>query len=226
MYYRIMLRESDSSIRLGKPKSVEPIMSKPVRLPIYMDHNATTPIDPHVQAAMEPYLKEQFGNASSASHAYGWQAQAAIRKAREQVATLVGCAPTSVIFTSGATESNNLAILGLARAFIKERPHIITQATEHKAVLEVCEAATEWGAELTVLPVDEFGTVGVKALQAALRPETILVSIMTANNEIGTASSRWPKSPSFAANGGWSFTPMPRKASASAESTLSRRRST
>ena len=159
---------------------------KPLALPIYMDHNATTPIDPQVREAMLPFLGEAFGNPSSASHAYGWQAQAAVKKAREQVAGLLGCRAADVIWTSGATESNNLAILGVVRAFCKERPHIITQATEHKAVLEVCEGAGDWGAETTVLGVDAEGRVRPEELRAAIRPNTVLVSIMMANNEVGT----------------------------------------
>lgn len=155
-------------------------------MPVYMDYNATTPIDPRVQQAMEPYLAEQFGNASSASHAYGWQAQTALKKAREQVAGLLGCRSNDVLWTSGATESNNLAILGVVRSFCKDKPHIITQATEHKAVLGVCEAAQEWGAEVTVLPVDSDGRVSVKDVQMAIKPNTVLISIMMANNEVGT----------------------------------------
>jgi cysteine desulfurase len=154
-------------------------------LPIYMDHNATTPVDPRVKQAMEPFLAAQFGNPSSVSHAYGWQAQIAVRKAREQVAALVGCEPHDVYFTSGATESNNLAILGLVRFFKGERPHIITQATEHKAVLEVCEAACEFGAEVTVLPVDSEGVVRLEDLERAITSRTVLISVMSANNEIG-----------------------------------------
>src|SRR5262245_19408131 len=114
---------------------------KPVTMPIYMDHNATTPVDPRVRNAMEPFLKAEFGNASSTSHAYGWQAQSAVKKAREQVANLLNCRAADVLFTSGATESNNLAILGVVRNYCKQKPHIITQATEHKAVLEVVEAS-------------------------------------------------------------------------------------
>lgn len=155
-------------------------------MPIYMDHNATTPLDPRVRDAMLPFLNEQYGNASSTSHAYGWQAQAAVKKAREQMASLLGCEPNQVIWTSGATESNNLAILGLVRARRLEKPHIITQATEHKAVLEVFDAACEWGADITILDVDSEGRVRVEDLAKAITPRTALVSIMMANNEIGT----------------------------------------
>jgi cysteine desulfurase len=155
-------------------------------MPIYMDHNATTPLDPRVRAAMLPYLGELFGNASSVSHAFGWQAQTAVKKAREQVAGLLGCRAADVLWTSGATESNNLAILGVVRAYCKQKPHIITQATEHKAVLEVCEAAQDWGAEITVLGVDGEGRVRVEELEPAIRPNTVMVSVMMANNEVGT----------------------------------------
>jgi cysteine desulfurase len=151
-----------------------------------MDHNATTPLDPKVREAMLPYLNEAFGNASSASHAYGWQAQAAVKKAREQVGGLLGCRAADVIWTSGATESNNLAILGVVRTYCKQNPHIITQATEHKAVLEVCEGAGDWGAETTVLPVDAEGLVRPEDVKKAMRPNTVLVSVMMANNEVGT----------------------------------------
>ena len=151
-----------------------------------MDHNATTPLDPEVRAVMAPFEDAEFGNASSKSHPYGRTAAAAVLKARGQVAALLSCAATDVLWTSGATESNNLAILGVARAFKSERPHFITQATEHKAVLQVCEAAAEWNAETTVLSVDPSGRVRLDELEAAIRPNTRLVSIMMANNEVGT----------------------------------------
>lgn len=151
-----------------------------------MDHNATTPVDPEVRAAMAPFDDGEFGNASSSSHAYGWAAQAAVKRARRQVADLLGCAPADVVWTSGATESNNLAILGLARSLRDQGAHFVTQATEHKAVLQVCEAAAEWGVSTTVLPVDDAGRVRLDELEAAIRPNTALVSIMTANNEVGT----------------------------------------
>lgn len=180
-----MLRKRDSSILEGILE-MNPMPVKPLIMPIYMDHNATTPIDPRVKKAMDPFLEAEFGNASSSSHAYGWQAAAAVKKAREQVANLLKCRASDVLWTSGATESNNIAILGVARAFCNEKPHLITQATEHKAVLEVCEAATEWGAEVTVLPVDSEGLVRVEDVRQAIRPNTVLVSIMMANNEVGT----------------------------------------
>lgn len=160
--------------------------TKPLAMPIYMDHNATTPLDPRVREAMQPFFAEQYGNASSSNHAYGWQAQTAVKRAREQVAALIGCEPKHVIWTSGATESNNLAILGLLRACKNEQPHFITQTTEHKAVLEVMEAAQEWGAEITILPVDSDGLIRLSDLEKAITPRTVLCSIMMANNEVGT----------------------------------------
>lgn len=158
---------------------------KSLNVPIYMDHNATTPLDPRVVEAMLPYLAEHFGNASSNSHAYGWQAANAVTKARGEVAALLGCAPREVLWTSGATESNNMAILGVTRFFRGQKPHLITQATEHKAILEVCEAAEEWGAEVTVLGVDSDGLIRISDLEKAIKPNTVLVSIMMANNEVG-----------------------------------------
>jgi len=158
-------------------------------MPVYMDNNATTPLDPAVREAMTPYLGDAFGNASSSSHAYGWQAANAVKTAREQVATLLKCRASDVVFTSGATESNNLAILGLVKSLCDKKPHVITQATEHKAVLEVCEAAQDRGAEVTVLPVDNFGLIRLEDLEKAIRPNTVLISIMMANNEVGAIQS-------------------------------------
>jgi cysteine desulfurase len=160
-------------------------MNKPALMsPIYMDHNATTPTDARVFAAMKPWFEQHFGNASSHSHAYGWQAQTAVKRAREQMAALLGCEPKEVLWTSGATESNNLAILGVVGGSAAEpRPHLITQATEHKAVLEVFEAA---GCEVTVLPVNSDGLISAQQVAQALRPNTLLVSVMMANNEVGT----------------------------------------
>lgn len=160
--------------------------------PIYMDHNATTPLDPRVQKAMEPYLTTHFGNASSSSHAYGWRAQMGVEKARAQVAKLVNGSPKEVIFTSGATESNNLAIIGallnLMRAADpkKPAPHFITSNIEHKAVLEVFDRLKMFGAQTTILPVDSQGLVDPDDLKKAIKKETYMVSIMGANNEIGS----------------------------------------
>lgn len=152
---------------------------------VYMDNHATTPVDPRVRTAMMPYLEEAFGNPSSRTHAYGWQAEMAVDKARAQVAALVGARPEQIVFTSGATESNNLAILG-AQLAMAGPFHIITSATEHKAVLEVAEEAARRGGAVTVVPVNEYGQVSVEAIADAIRPDTKLISVMAANNEIGT----------------------------------------
>lgn len=154
--------------------------------PIYLDYNATTPMDPQVFEAMKPYFVEEFGNASSSSHPYGWAANMAVKKSREQLAKVLNCQPKEVIWTSGATESNNMAIIGTVRRFLPEKTHIITANTEHKAVLEVFEMAEELGAEITILPVNEMGQITVEQVESALKPHTRLVSLMMANNEIGT----------------------------------------
>ncbi|MDR7543054.1 MAG: cysteine desulfurase family protein [Armatimonadota bacterium] len=152
---------------------------------IYLDYAATTPVDPRVLAAMVPYHVERFGNAGSV-HAFGQAARAAVDEARRDVARLIGATPQEIVFTSGATESNNTAISGTVRASRKTRPHIITAATEHHAVLEPCRWWAEHGAELTVLPVDGYGVVDPDAVRRAIRPETVLITIMHSNNEIGT----------------------------------------
>lgn len=157
-----------------------------IKRPIYLDNNATTPIDPRVTEAMLPFLREEFGNPSSKSHAYGWNASAAVEKARRQVAQVVGAQPKEVYFTSGATESNNIAILGLMQKWLGERPHLITSNVEHKAVLEVCKAAEELGAELTVLSANSEGIITADQVDQAIRPNTKLISLMAANNEIGS----------------------------------------
>ncbi len=157
--------------------------------PIFLDHNATTPLDPQVLELMLPYLREEFGNPASSSHSYGWKAKAAVEKARKQVAAVLGADSKDIIFTSGATESNNMAILGLCQKWRGEKSHLITSAVEHKAVLQVCQVAADMGAELTVLPVDSEGLVRMEDLKAAIQPNTKLVSIMAANNEIGVINS-------------------------------------
>ncbi len=153
--------------------------------PIYLDYNATTPIAPEVAAAMLPYLYENFGNPSS-SHVFGVQAKIAVEKARAQVAQLIAAQPSEIIFTSGGTEANNHAIVGYCKANHARGKHIVTSSIEHPAVLEVCRALTEEGFSLTVLPVDAYGLVAPQDLEAALRSDTILVTIMLANNEVGT----------------------------------------
>jgi cysteine desulfurase len=157
-----------------------------VQLPIYMDNNSTTRCDPRVVEAMLPFFTEHYGNAASRSHAFGWHAEAAVEDAREQVAQLIGASPKEIVFTSGATESNNLAIKGVASMYRKKGNHIITCVTEHKAVLDPCKRLERDGYQVTFLPVDSYGRVSVEQVADAITPQTILVSIMAANNEIGT----------------------------------------
>jgi cysteine desulfurase len=154
-------------------------------LPIYMDYSATTPVDPRVVDKMIPYLREQFGNPASRSHAYGWDAERAVEEARENVAALVNADPREIIWTSGATESDNLAIKGAAHFYKSKGKHIITVKTEHKAVLDTCRELEREGFEVTYLNVKDDGLIDLDVFKAALRPDTILVSVMSVNNEIG-----------------------------------------
>ncbi len=157
------------------------------RRPIYLDHHATTPVDPRVVTAMEPYWSEEFGNASSATHLYGWRAEAAVEQAREELAAAIGAAdPREIVFTSGTTESNNLALAGIARAQQGRRDHLATSAIEHPSVLDTARALAEQGCALTELPVGVGGLVDPEAVRAALGERTALVSIGTANSEVGT----------------------------------------
>ena len=156
-----------------------------VKLPIYLDNHATTPIDPRVLEAMLPYLQEKFGNPASRSHSFGWEAGKAIELARQQVASLLGAAPEEIIFTSGATESDNLAIKGVAEANRERGRHIVTALTEHKAVLDSCKHLEHGGFEVTCLPVQNDGLIDLETFGCTLRPDTILVTIMAANNETG-----------------------------------------
>ena len=156
-----------------------------MKLPIYMDYHATTPVDPRVLEAMLPYFKGEFGNAASKSHAFGWRAEEAVEEARAQVASLIGATPRELIWTSGATESNNLAIKGAAQFYREKGRHLVTVATEHKAVLDSMHALERDGWTVTVLPVAADGRVDPAAVKAALRPDTVLVSVMHANNETG-----------------------------------------
>ena len=153
---------------------------------IYLDGHATTRPDPRVVAAMRPYFEEEFGNASSRTHPYGWKAEEAVTRARAYVARLIQADPKEILFTSGATESNNLAILGGLRGHSDKGDHLITVATEHPSVLDVARAAAEQGAEVTILPVDWRGRVDPEAVRAAMTARTVMVSIMAANNEVGT----------------------------------------
>ncbi len=153
--------------------------------PIYLDHQATTPCDPRVLQAMLPYFTEEFGNPHSRNHVYGWRAEEAVEKARAQIATIIHADPREVIFTSGATESNNLALKGVAHFYRAEKDHIITCVTEHKCVLDSCRYLEQEGFKVTYLPVQENGIVDLNALKGALTERTVLVSIMAVNNEIG-----------------------------------------
>ncbi|MDJ1169903.1 IscS subfamily cysteine desulfurase [Roseofilum sp. BLCC_M154] len=153
--------------------------------PIYLDCHATTPVDERVLAAMLPYFTERFGNAASITHTYGWEAEAAVSRSREVLAQAIGGTPEEMIFTSGATEANNLAIKGVAEAYFSKGRHLITVTTEHNAVLDPCEYLKSLGFEITYLGVDAQGLIDLEELKAAIREETILVSVMAANNEIG-----------------------------------------
>jgi len=153
---------------------------------IYLDNNATTPLDPRVLEAMLPFFTDKFGNAASRSHSFGWEAEAAVDKAREQVASVIKASGKEIVWTSGATESNNIAVKGTAFMYRDKGKHIITQVTEHKAVLDPGKYLEQQGFEVTYLPVLRTGRIDLEQLKAAIRPDTILVSIMLANNEIGT----------------------------------------
>ena len=156
-----------------------------VKLPIYLDYHATTPVDPRVVSAMLPYFTEHFGNAASRNHPFGWAAEEAVEKARKQVADLIGATAKEIVFTSGATESDNLAIKGVAAMYREKGHHIITCVTEHKAVIDTCKHLEKDGYRVTYLPVQKDGLISLEELRAAITDKTILISIMTANNEIG-----------------------------------------
>lgn len=166
-------------------KQIEQSFATAPHFPIYMDYSATTPIDPRVADKMIPYLREQFGNPASRSHMYGWSAEAAVEEARGHVAALVGADPREIIWTSGATESNNLALKGAAHFYKTKGKHIITVKTEHKAVLDTVRELERQGFEATYLEPQDNGLITVAQLEAAIRPDTILVSVMLVNNEIG-----------------------------------------
>ena len=156
-----------------------------MKLPIYMDYHATTPMDPRVFEAMKPYFMEIFGNAASRNHSFGWQAEEAVEKSRKQIADLIGATTKEIVFTSGATESNNLALKGIAEMYAEKGNHIITAATEHKAILDTCKRLEKHGIRVTYLPVQTNGLVDLEMLREAITDKTILISIMYANNEIG-----------------------------------------
>src|SRR4051812_12291839 len=162
---------------------------EPAAKPLYLDYHATTPVDPRVLEQMLPFFTERFGNPHSKQHAWGWEARDAVEEARAQVAALIGAAPGEIVFTSGATESNNLAIRGAVAAACARASagrHVITVATEHKSVLDTCRALEGEGCEVTILGVETSGLIDLDRLKGALRPDTVLVSVMAANNEIGT----------------------------------------
>jgi len=157
-----------------------------IKFPIYLDHHATTPVDPRVFEAMTPYFTENFGNASSLDHPYGHDASVAVQKARETIANAIGANVAEIIFTSGATESDNLALIGVMEKNKEKGNHLITCATEHKAILDTAHHLESLGYKVTFLPVDEFGQINLESLKEAITEQTILISIMAANNEIGT----------------------------------------
>ncbi len=156
-----------------------------VKLPVYMDNHATTPVDPRVLEVMLPYFTNQFGNAASRNHSFGWQAEQGVDTAREQVAALINATPKEIIFTSGATESDNLAIKGVAEMYREKGNHIITAVTEHKAVLDTCKRLEKHGCQVTYLPVSKEGLIDLDELRATITDKTVLITIMYANNEIG-----------------------------------------
>ena len=167
------------------PASSRPYAADGLQLPIYLDNHATTPLDPRVLEAMLPFLQGKFGNPASRSHSFGWEASKAVDRARQQVATLIAASHEEIIFTSGATESDNLAIKGVAEANRDRGKHIVTVATEHKAVLDSCKHLEHCGFDVTYLPVQNDGLIDLDAFRSALRADTILVTIMVANNETG-----------------------------------------
>ena len=156
-----------------------------LKLPIYMDYHATTPVDPRVLEEMLPYFSERFGNAASRNHSFGWQAEEAVEQGRKQVAALIGASAKEIVFTSGATESDNLALKGVAQMYRQKGDHVVTVVTEHKAILDTAKRLEKEGMRVTFLGVGRDGLVNLDELRAAITDKTILVSVMAANNEIG-----------------------------------------
>jgi cysteine desulfurase len=173
--------------QLLRPSLCPPVLDNPAMTfrPVYLDCHATTPVDPRVLEAMLPYFTQHFGNPASVNHQYGWEAEAAVQQARQTLAAGIGAEPETLTFTSGATEANNLAIKGVAEAYFAQGRHLITVATEHRAVLDPCSYLQSLGFEVTVLPVQPDGLIDLDQLAKAIRPDTVLVSVMAANNEIG-----------------------------------------
>ncbi|HZP64153.1 MAG TPA: aminotransferase class V-fold PLP-dependent enzyme, partial [Terriglobales bacterium] len=167
------------------PPQEQHVAPEGIKLPIYMDNHATTPVDPRVLEEMLPYFTDRFGNAASRNHPFGWVAEEGVENARERIAKLIGATPKEIIFTSGATESDNLAIKGVAEMYKQKGNHIITAVTEHKAVLDTCKRLEKYGYRETYLPVQKDGLVDLDDLKRAMDDKTILVTIMAANNEIG-----------------------------------------
>ncbi len=172
--------------RPGFDLEPRPQVNLQLKFPIYLDCHSTTPVDPLVLETMLPYLSSDFGNASSKSHCFGWKAEAGVEKARDKVAKLLGCSSKEIVFTSGATESNNFVLTGVAEKYADQGKHIITTAIEHKCILATAERLEKKGFSITCLPVDETGKVRIEDVQKAIRPDTILISVMMANNETGT----------------------------------------
>ena len=160
-----------------------------MKFPIYLDHHATTPVDPRVLDEMMPYFNENFGNASSLDHPYGYDASVAVQKSRENIAAAIGASMDEIVFTSGATESDNLALIGVMKKYSEKGNHLITCATEHKAVLDTARHLESEGFKVTYLPVNEFGEINLEELKAAITEKTVMISIMAANNEIGTLAN-------------------------------------
>jgi len=160
-----------------------------VKFPIYLDSHATTPVDPRVFDEMKPYFTEKFGNASSLDHSFGYDASVSVQQAREKIAKAIGASMDEIIFTSGATESDNLALVGVMERNKSKGNHLITCSTEHKAILDTARHLESLGNKVTFLPVDEFGVIDLESLKGAITDETVLISIMFANNEIGTIAN-------------------------------------